>query len=233
MRFLLFLLLVVSPKCFAQNSRTIEVRTLCFAYSQKVKEVTLLGDDNGDSQSTFKLIKYLDTKQEPLTVAENTIRVTSAEDGSGSKAWNRVPVPPSINEALLVFFPTDDPEKPYLVKVFDDSEKAFPLASFQIVNMSNSALRFIIGGQPLELSSGKTTFLSEFKEKKANGQVPYYAYYQKDKDWKRLSTGFWDVIPRKRTFQIAFSNPKTKKVEMRGYEDSLPIMRALLKSQQK
>ncbi|MGJ8725194.1 MAG: hypothetical protein ACSHYB_11600 [Roseibacillus sp.] len=233
MRSLLIFLFLINANCIAQSSRSIEVRTLCFDYAHRVREVTLSGDDIGESQATSKLLKYLDTKQSTLIIAENTVRVGETAGESGLKVWSRVPVPPSIKEALFVFFPSNNPEKPYLIKVFDDSEKAFPLASFQIANMSHCPLRFIIGGQPLEIQPGKNTFLSEFKQKKANGQVPYYAYSQKDQDWKRLSTGFWDVIPRKRTFQIAFSNPTSNKVELRGYDDSLPIMKALLKAQQK
>ena len=114
----------------------------------------------------------------------------------------------------------------------DDSSKSFPLESYLFANMSPNALRFVVGDSPLEVKPGEFKLLSDFKNVKSNGQVSYYAYYQKGKEWKRLSSGFWDVVPRKRNFQIAFGNPKTKNVELRGYEDSFPVLKELLRKQQ-
>jgi hypothetical protein len=97
--------------------------------------------------------------------------------------------------------------------------------------MSNRSLRLIVGEKPIEIKAGGRRLIKEFNNMKKNGQVSYYAYYQDGEDWKRLSSGFWDVVPRKRSLQIAFGNPKTKTVQMRSYEDGLPIVKALQKQQ--
>lgn len=215
----------------AQSPRSLEVRTLCFGYSNRVKEVTLAGDAEGQSSIDCKLVKYLEPQQKKMTVSEDFILI--GEPGAnGFDEWSKVKVEKGITEALLVFFPLPSAEQPYKVVVLDDSSKEFPLASFQIANMSPKALRLIVGENPIQIQPGETKLISKFKNQKANGQVSYFAYYQDGEEWKRLSTGFWDVIPTKRNLQIAFGNPKSKTVEMRGYEDGLPVLKALLQEQQ-
>lgn len=224
-------LTLLSALCSAQEPRNIEFRTLCFSYAESVREVTLAGDPKGTATVTTKLVKYLDTKQKPLTVLGNEIHLGTADSEGAFKSSTKTAIPAGASQVLLVFFPSGKEEYPYLVKAYDDSSKVFPLASYQIANMSRNKLRLIVGEVSLELAPGETKVISEFKNVKGNGQVPYYAYSQEGTEWKRLSTGFWDVIPQKRNFQIAWKNPRSKTVEIRGYEDSLPVLRALLQTQ--
>lgn len=226
-------LALLTALCTAQEPRNIELRTLCFAYAKSIREVTLAGDPEGKATVTTQLLKYLDTKQKKLTVLGNEIYLGEAGEDGAFKSTTKTTIPAGASEVLLVLFPSGEAGQPYLMKAYNDSSQAFPLASYQIANMSPNKLRLIVGEVPIELSPGETKIISEFKNVKGNGQVPYYAYSQVGEDWKRLSTGFWDVIPQKRNFQIAWENPRSKNVEIRGYEDSLPVLRALLKSQAK
>lgn len=232
MRYFAFCSLVGFSFLHAQTPRELEVRTLCFSYSNRVKEVTLAGDVEGQSQVKCQLVKYLEPRQEKMTVIDNQILLGKQGD-NGFESWGKVKIEKGISEVLLVFFPLPDEAKPYQVVAFNDSSKGFPLASFQIANMSPKTLRLIVGENPIQIKPGEVKLLSEFKNKKANGQVSYYAYYQDGNEWQRLSTGFWDVIPNKRNLQIAFGNPQSKTVEIRGYEDGLPVLKALLQQQEK
>lgn len=226
-------LTLLTALCSAQEPRNIELRTLCFAYAESIREVTLSGDPEGKATVTTKLLKYLDTKQTKLTLLGNEIYLGEAGPEGTFNSKTKATIPPGVSEVLLVLFPSGNAESPYLMKAYDDSAKAFPLASYQIANMSRSKIRLIVGEVPLELSPGETQIVSKFKNVKKNGQVPYYAYAQIGTDWKRLSSGFWDVIPQKRNFQIAWENPRSKSVEIHGYEDSLPVLKALIQSQAK
>ena len=228
---LIFFLLALFPVGAQETTREIEVRTLCFGYSSGLKELSLAGDKEGASQVDVELKKYLNNSQQPLTIVGDEVLV--GELGNETlEFWETVKIAKSMKEVLLVFFPLNDPKKPYRVMAVDDSSKSFPLESYLFANMSPNALRFVVGDSPLEVKPGEFKLLSDFKNVKSNGQVSYYAYYQKGKEWKRLSSGFWDVVPRKRNFQIAFGNPKTKNVELRGYEDSFPVLKELLRKQQ-
>jgi hypothetical protein len=227
---IILLLAFTCGSLLAQTPRSLEVRTLCFGYSNRIKDVTLAGDPEGKAVIDCKLKRYLESKQQPLTVLDNQILIGEPGD-AGFNTWATVPIEKGLQEVLLVFFPLDNAKKPYQVMAFDDSSKNFPLASFQIANMSNRSLRLIVGEKPIEIKAGGRRLIKEFNNMKKNGQVSYYAYYQDGEDWKRLSSGFWDVVPRKRSLQIAFGNPKTKTVQMRSYEDGLPIVKALQKQQ--
>lgn len=227
-----FLLLVMClPLAAQEEPRDLEVRTLCFSYSSGLKELSLAGDLEGKSQSEVQLKKYLGNEVLELTLLGDRLLVGKPGE-EGFQAWETVAIPQSLREVLLVFFPNNDSKKPYRVMAFDDSAKAFPLGSFYLANRSSSSLRFIVGEEPYEVKPGKSKLLSEFKNKKANGQVSYYAYYQEGKDWRRLSTGFWTVVERKRTFQIAYENAKTGRLELRGYSDGFPAYKKLLQEQE-
>lgn len=226
---LLFLLSTFSAR--GQEPRTIDVRSLCFKASAGVKSLTVAGDPKGESIVDFKLKRYLQTKQEKLTLTNNQIFI--GPDGGGEfGSWGSISIEPNLTEVLLLFLPTGQTTKPYKVIPFDDSVKSFPLGSFQIINLSPNALRLIVGKKPFQLKRGERTTISKFQNKKANGQVAYYAFYQNEGDWKRLSSGFWDVVPRKRNLQIAYQNPKSGRLEMRGFEDGLPVVKALLQQQE-
>ncbi|GHC61115.1 hypothetical protein [Roseibacillus persicicus] len=225
------ILSLLTASLLAQEPRQIEVRTLCFGYSNSVREVTLTGDPAGEDTLDTKLAKHLDNHQDVLTVVGDEVRV-GQKDGSGSfQSWSKTAIPKGASEVLFVLFPSGIKEKPYLIKAYNDGARGFPLASFQISNMSESTLRLIVGDEPIELAPGQSKNISKFKKVKKNGQVPYYVYSKDGSEWKRLSTGLWDILPRKRNFQIAWTNPDSKNVEIRGYEDSLPLVKALLKQQ--
>ena len=214
-----------------EQFREVQVRTLCFGYSHGMKNLSLAGDPEGVSVVEANLKKYLDSTQQPVTVGNNEILVGALGE-EGFETWSKVAIAKPLKEVLLVFFPVDDAEKPYRVRAIDDSEKGFPLKSFLITNMSPHTLRFKIGGKPIEIKSGEIELVTKMDKVKANGQVEYYAYFQDGKEWKRLSSGFWSVLPRKRNFQIAFRNAKTKAVELKGYEDSFPVLKALRRQQE-
>lgn len=229
--FSLFLFTIL-PLVAQDEKREIEVRTLCFSYSGTQRDCLLAGDLAGKSRQEIKLERSLRTKQHLLDCVDDTILV-GQPDGDGLKVWDRVTVPKSMSEVLLVFFPLSDPEKPYRVVPVVDSTKDFPLSRFLIANMSPHPLRFKVGEVGMEIQPGKIKLLPVIKEVKANGQVPYYVYFEENGDWSRLSTGFWSILPRKRNFQIAFKNPRTQNVELRGYSDGFPVYKEILKKKEK
>ncbi len=228
--FLLLLIQALLP-LWGQEPREVEVRTLCFRYSAGLKEVTLSGDVDGVSQVKCDLKKYLDVNQQKMTLIGNEIRVGEPRDG-GFESWGKVGIKKSLKEILLVFFPSEDAEAPYHIVAFDDSAKGFPLGSFLIANINPEPLRLVIGEQKIQINSGTSELVSDLKNVRANGQVPYYAYVKEGDDWKRLSSGFWTVVKRKRNFQVAFRNTKTKRVDLRGYDDTFPIFKDLLRKQE-
>ena len=185
---LLLLLSTLLPLSVQDEPREIEVRTLAFNYSAKMKNLSLAGDPRGDSQIEVELLKYTNSTQQPLTLVGDELLV-GEPSAEGFASWESVSIDKALQEVLLVFFPVEDPKKPYHIVAVDDSEKSFPLGSFLLANMSPHALRFVIGDSRYEVKKGEFQLISELKNVKSNEQVPYYAYVQKDNDWKRLSTG--------------------------------------------
>ncbi|MDP0491854.1 MAG: hypothetical protein Q7Q71_12470 [Verrucomicrobiota bacterium JB023] len=228
---ILLLALLGMTSFLAGQGKTIQVRTFCFEFAPGARNVTVAGDLELMSSYDVPLKKTLPLEQQALTLASNKILI-GAKDGATLNVWADPTIPANTNEVMIVLFPSKNKEKPYHAALFDDSLRSHPLGTFRIANYAPNSVRLVIGGSPVEIPSGKNTLVEEFPEKKANGQVAYFAYFKAGNEWKRVSTGFWDVIEKKRTLQIAYQNPFNNRLEIRGFEDSLPIMKALRAKQQ-
>ena len=66
-----------------------------------------------------------------------------------------------------------------------------------------------------------------------DGRFTYVAQYQEGDTWNRLSTGYWTRRDKIRSVQIAFLDPKTERLTMRGYDDTLVIATESLAKQKK
>ena len=90
--------------------------------------------------------------------------------------------------------------------------------------MSASKLRFAMGNERFELLPGSIRMLPRIDGAEEDGRFAYVAQYQDGETWNRLSTGFWTRREKVRSVQIAFLNPQTRRLTLRGYDDTLAVV---------
>lgn len=227
MKFILCLLLAaVVPSNAAQDGgRDIRFRCLCFEFAPGEREVTASGDPTLASKATVTLSRRLDSGQVLLRVtAPRVLLGTSGTDAAGKPVLTPVTVaklPAAGSEFLFLLVPNGKQTgEVYDCLVLPDDTASFPAGAFRLINMSHTKLRLAMGKERFELPSGGIKMLAQISGAEEDGRFAYVVQYQEGEAWNRLSTGFWTRRDRIRSLQIAFRDPRTQRLVMRGYDDT-------------
>ena len=78
-----------------------------------------------------------------------------------------------------------------------------------------------MGDQRVDLPPGKIKVVDKITGAREDGRFGYVAQYQEGETWNRLSTGYWNLRKNVRSLQIAYLDPRSKRLTMRGYDDTL------------
>ena len=230
MKHLLCLLLAtVTPLVAApSDGRAIRFRTLCFEFAPGDHTVTVSGDPTLASKATVELFRRLDSSQNQISVtAAQVLLGKPATDAAGKPLIEPMAVailPATGSEFLFLLVPSGkETGEVYRCMVLDDDTKKFPAGGFRLINMSRTKLRFMMGTERFELLPGAIRMLEKIGGVLEDGRFTYVAQYQDGDTWNRLSTGYWTRRDKIRSVQIAFLDPKTQRLTMRGYDDTLVI----------
>ena len=137
----------------------------------------------------------------------------------------KVAMPEGVDRGILVLFPAPKNEE-YLCRalLIDDSAKAFPPGSLNIINMSPLPVRLTLEKDVVDFKPGDRKVIKD-PPVRENNHTSVKAFCYKDNEWKRVASGLWPHPGTKRRFQILFENPQTHEIELRGYLDIAAIDR--------
>ena len=221
----LLLAAVVPAWAVPNGSRDIRFRTLCFEFAPGDREVTVSGDPTLASTATVELSRRLDSSQHALIVGTGPVLL--GKPGVNA-AGQPVIVPMAVaqlpatgSEFLFLLVPSGKPTgEVYRCLVLPDDTKSFPAGGIRLINMSATKLRFAMGRERFELLPGTIKTLGQIAGIGEDGRFAYVAQYQEGDIWNRLSTGFWTRRDKIRSLQIAFRDPQSQRLVMRGYDDT-------------
>ena len=232
-RLLCLLLATVIPSLAAQvkDVRTIRFRTLCFEFAPGDKVITASGDPSLTSKATVELSRRLDGRQDQISVTAGQVVLGKLDtDAAGKPVLAPMAVaklPATGNEFLFMLVPSGkETGELYRCLVLPDDVASFPPGGFRLINMSPAKLRFAMGNEKFELLPGAIKMLGKIGGAREDGRFAYVAQYQDGDVWNRLSTGFWTRRDRIRSLQIAFRDPQSQRLVMRGYDDTLTVVPA-------
>lgn len=167
---------------------------------------------------------YLNHESEQLTVAGNEI-VFSTEASRASlkaedKVVGRMKVPANLRSAILMFLPSGGSEAApkCQVMVIDDSVRAFPRGSLNIINLSHHPLRIELEKKPFDFKSGEMRLIENPPVGEGNAST-MTAFTFQENQWQRIGAGTWPHPGNKRVIQVAFDSVQSRQVEMRGIRD--------------
>ena len=224
---LCLLLAALIPALAAETAgRTIRFRTLCFEFAPGEREVTVSGDPTLASKATVELSRRLDSRQNQLSVTAGQVMLGKlGTDAAGQPVIEPMAVaklPAAGSEFLFLLVPSGkESGEVYRCLVLPDDIANFPPGGFRLINMSPAKLRFAMGNEKLELLPGAIKVLGRISGAGEDGRFAYVVQYLDGEVWNRLSTGFWTRRDKIRSLQVAFRNPQTERLVMRGYDDTL------------
>lgn len=167
---------------------------------------------------------YLNHEAESLALSGDEVIFTSAPDRASitlpDKLFARFKVPAQLRSAILMFLPGDGkPGSPKcLVLPIEDTTRAFPRGSLKVLNLSHFPLRIELESKPFDFKSGESRLIEDPPVGNSNSSA-MRAFTFQEEQWQRIAAGSWPHPGQKRVLQVAFDNPVSRQVEMRGIRD--------------
>ena len=131
----------------------------------------------------------------------------------------KVSLPKAGNRFTLVFLPNGD--KGFRVMPLDDSIRDFPLGAYRVISLSSMPVKLTLEDKAYEFKPGQVSLI-ENPPMQANNHAAMYAYSFIGGKWERIGAGAWPAQGNKRSIQIFWDNPVSKKTELRGFRDVAP-----------
>ncbi|RYD49078.1 MAG: hypothetical protein EOP85_02320 [Verrucomicrobiaceae bacterium] len=132
-----------------------------------------------------------------------------------------VNLPRAGTRFMLIFLPKATGEVGYQVMPLDDSVKDFPLGSYRIINLSRFPVKLNLQDKSFEYKAGDSKVI-ENPPVGADKHSAMYAFSMIDGKWARIGANTWPHPGKKRSVQMFFDNPDTKRTELRGFRDISP-----------
>lgn len=223
---LLLLTLPIQAQDAAVSTRVLEIRGLSFVTDKAMPQLYVhFTAGQPDAVGIPVNVKsYLNHEAEELTVLGNeivfTVDASRASLKTQDKQVAKVKIPAQLKSAILMFLPgggTDEVPK-CQVMIIDDSVRAFPRGSLNVINLSHNPLRIELEKKPFDFKSGEMRLIENPPVGEGNASA-MTAYTFQQEQWQRIGASSWPHPGSKRVIQVAFDNGESRQVEMRGIRD--------------
>ncbi len=199
---------------FAHAGSPSSVLLYCPAYSRNVRTVYLEIDENTYRSVTLSLANVIELPSPPVEEGRITFFGPAGADGLHTIA--AVADIGSIGNPLVILHPSgpEDPTAYQAVTISADT-RAFPLASFQLVNLSPYAVRFNKDeAEVTEMQSGGS---HNFQPANAAG-TPFgiRVKYEIDDNWTLISSSTWVARNDRRTLVCILRDARSERMNIRS-----------------
>lgn len=205
----------------------LRIRGLSFQLGQAPVGDVFAHDDSavpGTPGSKLDVKNYLNHEFSVLPFRGKNITCTKSSDPGSVKdpasILAKATLPDGFKQGIFMFLPgTGAAGAPtYRVLVIDDSTKAFPRGSVRILNLSRANVRIQLEKETFDFKSGEMKNV-ENPPADATQNVGVRAFSQVGTQWQKITTGIWPHPGDRRTIQIVYENPASKKLEVKGIRD--------------
>lgn len=128
-------------------------------------------------------------------------------------------VPVGIKQALVIFFPSDDPAQAFRTAVFDNSEKTFPKNGNLVINLASSDIRFAIGEHKIQLPGGKNHISPRPAQRDNFNMVDVEFQYNDKQEWRAFFSTRIRYTEGPRHLFIIYIDPKDQRPRVRTYRN--------------
>jgi hypothetical protein len=210
----------------ADSQRVLKIRCLSFLNEKQMPQL-YAHFNAGLPEATgvpVNVKSYLNHESESLTVAGNEVifstEASRASIKTDEKVVGKMKVPANLRSAILMFLPSGGTEAlpKCQIMVIDDSVRAFPRGSINVINLSHHPLRIELEKKPFDFKSGAIGLIEKPPVGEGNASA-MTGYTFQENQWQRIGAGTWPHPGNKRVIQVAFDSAQSRQVEMRGIRD--------------
>jgi hypothetical protein len=204
-----------------------KIRAVLFRLAPRLTQVYAFDPDDQTGAPGVKLdVKdYLNDIGSSLPLKGNTVILTTSESRSSlSKPESivaNVKIGASKTSLILMLIPgTGKPGDPMCrALVYDSRTSVFPVASYQITNLSPYPVKYELGSDVYEFKPGEMKLIKKLPMQPGE-TAPMVASCFKNNQWQRIASSVWSHPGTSREIQVLFENPKNNRVEMDGFQDT-------------
>ena len=213
-----------------KDERKLSLRCLTFQMGNGAAEVFVhsLGAEEGVVGTAVTPKNYLNHERIDIQLFSAKLVFTTepnqASINDPKKILGNAVVGENLQSAIFMFFPAEKKagKPPLNILTFDDSKKAFPPGSLSFVNLSPLALQLQLEKEKYGFKPGERKLIKN-PPKNERYSMGMYAFVYVDKQWKRIAASMWPHPGDIRVIKIAFYNPASKQIEIKGVRDiSIP-----------
>jgi hypothetical protein len=219
---------VLSVRAQEPPTVKVDIRMLSFTPALQKKEAYAHDPTTGDSGTPVAApIKcYLNHEFSTVKLKSRRIAFTTKSDpasiGSPGELIGEVTLPEKVNSALLVFLPGKPGAKASSqIMVVDDSKRAFPEGSFNIVNLSVFPVRLMLEDKKYDFNPGNKRLIEDPPVREGN-MSGMRAFIFKNNKWSPLSTSLWSHPGPSRSLKIFYQDSTSGNVQLRSFDDVPP-----------
>lgn len=235
-RFTLFLILGFCGLSFAgaanAEARKISLRTICLAHANDLRELVLVtGKPEDPTYTTVELYTsgYSTAVEVTLQSGELVFLKSGTEqntaDSEDEQAKPQIIAKTKALQAsrqLAVFVPSGKKDRPYNIKMIDESTSGFPQGSSLLFNFAPDTARFTIGEHGKELKPGKHGIVPQPKKVNRLKQCTFRLYYKSKGKWNIVSSTGWRIHEDLRNLAFAYIHPQTKRPVVSLFQEVPP-----------
>ena len=211
---LCFLIALFCGVHLAQARSSSPVLLYCPAYSEDVRTVFLKTGGNDYLSVTLSIANVIELPAAPIEQGHITFYGPAGDDGQHPIA--AVAEIGANTNPLIVLHPSGpDVETAYEAVTVNAAIQEFPLASFQLLNLSPYPVRFDKDETPVaEMESGDS---HNFQPGNAAG-APFAirAKYETDGSWVLLSSSSWVARTDRRTLVVILRDSRSERMDIRS-----------------
>ncbi|GHC66891.1 hypothetical protein [Roseibacillus persicicus] len=221
-------LLFIPATLFAEETRTISVRGLSMLLKEPLATVYAhsITSTEETAASEVQIKKYLNHERNQIMVSGDKVVFTtdpSRESINDSSKVVAKTTLPEANSLVLLFLPgsgKDGAPKTSLLPI-DDTLREFPTGGFKIINLSPLPMKFKLEEKVYDVKPHDHIVVEDppVNERNASSME---AIALRNKKVETVGQTVWTHPGPKRVFQIAYYNPRTEKIEIRGIRDIAP-----------
>lgn len=151
-----------------------------------------------------------------VTAVNNVLTFTTKD----RKPACTISVPPTMNQALVVFMPNgSDPAKPWRGFPIADSKKNFPNGGALIVNLHNANIRFVIGEHKYMLKPGDQYGVEIPKERDDFNMATVAFEFSHNDRWSMASESRLRFTEGLRYLILTYTDPSSQRPRLSTYQD--------------
>lgn len=202
----------------AEPPPTAAISVFCFRYAGDLQSLLVKSGEESTEAIELSTANLVGPVKAVVEKGAVMFFQKPAGEGAAPRPAASIKLPADAKRAVVVLVPAAEGEAlPYRGFAFSHENRAFPMGSMKIVNLSPYPVRWNIGGEVMGLRPGGVEGFRPKGEPGSNQNVVFQV--EKEGRWLPLTTTRWAVRDDRRYLMCLYEDPATRRMGLRSIPD--------------